>query len=695
MNNVRWQVTFKTIKNKTAVVYIGDSTYTGSPIDIEPAANTISIDAVSEHLYDPVRTETGYLRVIDNGDLTDIMPVGAMDRPVELYVDGGLCWRGYITPATYTSAWDITPKEQEIPLQSALSVLSAVRVEEGKVLTNIADLLLEILDSTGYDDFSCYIPRIMTGVGSRVGLPCAELYMQVNRYNWLTASTTNPEDADYTILEGRSYLDMLQDICQYFGWQAVQHGPVIVMLSNVMSIDRYYALDRNQLRQVANYPNLSLNVSQIPVITLSEENLEYDSINHTYSIEPGKRKVVVTAHSNVSDIVVPHLTFAGKPKYSDTHAIGHGINTRNVVLEIPTDMTFYRWDKGVAVPYQYPASRNDMASFSTAQMILNDTYAEFNRTNYNLNEYLRIRLDGNFRILKVAEIISHSAGAYPVGSALCLSLNINSSYVKYNSLGNDIDDIGLSAWGPGNCYLNISVGIGNSWWNGSSWIDIADGEQPPIVNIYAGVEEGSYDWATAPQTTGRLANTKTIDDPYPGADGYLMKVDRLLTGKTKIIFYHYNYSDTFKPAHPRAIFLSNIALQYYSGYDNNQSDQLRFSALTGYTGRDELSISLAMSAKRQSKAGQGTIYFGDMPISNDNQPTYADGATELPEQHLLGGLTDMVSSSVRRMEIGVEWNSLHPTQRIQLEGKTYLIQGMKTDIHHESTTLILASYGED
>lgn len=334
-----------------------------------------------------------------------------------------------------------------------------------------------------------------------------------------------------------------------------------------------------------------------------------------------------------------------------------------------------------------------MKSFSSAQIVLNDTFSTV--TNYAYNEYLRIRLDNARRILKVAEITSRSAGIYQEGSALCLSLNINSSYVDYNDLLTQVDEQGLSAWGPGNCYLNLSIGIGNSWWNGSTWVDVADGEQPPRFSIYAGVKEGSYDWVSAPQATGRLENTKTIDDPYQGADGYLMKIDRTLTGKCKLIFYHYNYSDNFKPNWPAAIYLSNIALQYYGRYDNNKSSSERFSALTGLTTSAELNLGLSLSSKRQGKTGQGTMYFANKAISDANLPIYADGATELPEQHLLGGLTDMVSSSVRRMEIGVEWNSLHPTQRIQLEGKTYLIAGMQTDIANESTILILSSYGQD
>lgn len=692
MNNVRWTVTFKTIKERTAVVSIADADYNVEPQAIEPAIDAVTIDAISQSLTDSVRTSTGYLRIIDNNDLDGILPIGILDRPVELHIDGHLYWRGYITPATYTAGWEVAPSEQAFPIQSAITTLSDIVIpEQGEVFATIAGLLLELLSATGYTWQGIYIPIQMTGIDHQsVAVP--ELRMRVCRYNWLAASSTDPEDADYSLLEGRTYMEMLQDICQYFGWQAVEYADSIVMLSNRYDVTNYIMLSMAELTELANNDSATITADVMVITIHSEDSLQWDGLNHTYSIVPGNRKVVVTANSNITDLIVPHLTFSGRSKFVDTHIVAAGVNTHNVVLAIPSDMHFYQWANGKEVPYRYPDTRKDMEA-STAYLVFNDTFAT--TTNYYYKEYLRIRLDGAYRILKVADITSHSAGIYQAGSALCLSLNINSSYVKYDGVFTDIDDIGLSAWGPGNCYLNLSIGVGNSWWNGSTWIDVPEGEQLPIVNIYAGVEEGTYDWVTAPQATGRLANTKTIDDPYPGADGYLMKVDRLLTGKTKIIFYHYNYSDTFQPPTPRAIYLSNISLQYYSGLDNNKSGQLRFSALTGYAGRGYLNIALSMSSKRQSKAGQGTVYYDGVAISDDNIPTYADGITELPEQHLLGGLTRMVSASTRKMELEVELDDFFPNDRITLDRRIYIINGIKSNIHDESATLIISSYGQD
>ena len=59
MNNIRWTVTFKTIKERTAVVSIADADYNTEPQAIEPALNTVTIDTLSKSLTDSIRTSTG------------------------------------------------------------------------------------------------------------------------------------------------------------------------------------------------------------------------------------------------------------------------------------------------------------------------------------------------------------------------------------------------------------------------------------------------------------------------------------------------------------------------------------------------------------------------------------------------------------------------------------------------------------
>lgn len=693
MNNIRWTVTFKTIKEKTANVYIGDRNFSGTPIALEPALDTLTLDAVSEKLTDAVRTETGYLRVIDNGDLADLMPVGAMDRPVELHIDGDLCWRGYITPATYTSGWEVTPKIQEIPLQSALSVLSTITIRESpNSFVSIATIIKSLLDKTDFEWAGIQVPVQMTGVNNQ-SVTVPELRLRFSLYNFLTPSNVNPDDPDYTSFEGKTYLEVLSAICQYFGWQAVEYADTLVLQSNRYDVFRYHTVSYTSLQLLSYDYSAEIPEQYLQISNFDESILTYDGLGHTYSIIPGYRKVTVTANPNIAESLSPVIDATGKVVFDDTRV--SGVDVRYIVVEPSADIVLHRWENGVEVAYQYPSSREDMYDGLTAQVVKNDTF-DANVINYNYTEYIRLSRMNYTAVVKLATMTGREGGVFPAGGALCLSFDVRSSYVKNasDSLDRDIDTGGLSAYGPGNCLMNLSVGIGNKWWNGFEWLEISFGDNLPIFQHYAGNRD--YDFNKPTKTTGRLKNTKTIDDPYNGAEGYLMKIDELLSGKLQIILYNYSYESSYSGLPARALFVGNIRLDYYSDRFNANTQPLRLYALTGNDYSANLDVNLSLSSLKNNKPGRATLYYGEEPISPDNIPSYTyEGIPSLPEEYLLSGLVAMASTPTRRMELEVEWDNMRVWDRIIIDGRTYCISGMQTDIHNESTVLILSSYGED
>jgi hypothetical protein len=616
-----------------------------------------------------------------------------MDRPVELHIDDELCWRGYITPATYTSGWEVTPKIQEIPLQSALSVLHTITMRESaNAFVSIATLLKSILDNTNFEWAGIQVPLQMTAINGQ-SLSVPELRLRLSIYNFLSPSNVNPDDPDYTNFEGKTYLEVLSAICQYFGWQAVEYADTIVLQSNRYDVFRYHTVSYTSLQLLAYNYTAVIPGQYLQISNFDESILTYDGLGHTYSIIPGYRKVSVTANPNIVESLSPLLDTTGKVVFSDTRT--YGPYARNVVIQPAADIILHRWENGQEVAYRNPASRTDLRNGLTAQLVRNDTPSG-NIINYNYTDYIRLSRGGYAAIVRLATLTGREGGVFPSGGAMCLSFNVNNSLV-YNDTSAVInyDDDGLSAYGPGNCIMNLSVGIGNKWWNGSEWVQIAHNAAPPIFSHYAGNRD--YDFSTRTMATGTLENTKTIDDPFNGAEGYLMRIDETLSGKLQIILYNYSYDDTYKGRLPAyALFVSNIRLDYYSDKFNSNAQPLKLYALTGSDYAGTLDINLSLSSLKNNKPGRATLYYGEDPISPDNIPSYTyEERPSLPEEYLLGGLVAIASAPTRRMELEVEWDRLRVWDRIAVEGKNYLIQGMKTDIHNESTTLILASYGED
>ena len=67
---IRWQVRFKTLNGNDAQIDIYEEGWNGGITELEPAESPFSTEEDSEDDFlKPVRAQTGYLRVVDNGDL--------------------------------------------------------------------------------------------------------------------------------------------------------------------------------------------------------------------------------------------------------------------------------------------------------------------------------------------------------------------------------------------------------------------------------------------------------------------------------------------------------------------------------------------------------------------------------------------------------------------------------------------------
>lgn len=159
---IRWQVKFKTLKENDARIDIYEEGWTGGIAELEPAENPFTTEEDSDDDYlKPVRTHTGYLRVIDNGDLEGLMPEDNSQHYIELYIKNNLEWCGYMQADTFSEDWDITPLVMEYPVISSLGILDGIYLDQNKGMgvVMLAELLLECIEATGVDFDRIYFPR--------------------------------------------------------------------------------------------------------------------------------------------------------------------------------------------------------------------------------------------------------------------------------------------------------------------------------------------------------------------------------------------------------------------------------------------------------------------------------------------------------------------------------------------------------
>ena len=111
----------------------------GSEIALKGAASPIVTEEDDDDdIFTPIRTQTGYIRIVDDGkaadgvtefDWKDLIPTTDTERPVTLTTGNTVLWQGFIQAQTFDGPIYNGPTEREFPIQCVLSALDSIQVE--------------------------------------------------------------------------------------------------------------------------------------------------------------------------------------------------------------------------------------------------------------------------------------------------------------------------------------------------------------------------------------------------------------------------------------------------------------------------------------------------------------------------------------------------------------------------------------
>lgn len=718
---VRWQITFRTLSERTGRIDIHDSSYAGDPIQLEPARSPFYIDSSQEGLFAPVVSETGYIRFIDDGIasamIDDIYPSDAMDRKVIYYIDNNPAWQGYISPENYSQAWEPTPREVNLPLVGSLGALESVTIPDtGEGMMTIAALLQEILAATGVDWSNVYYPIQMLGVGSE-DIVAPEMRMSVSRYNFIdTTESVNRDDPDWTPTEGQSYLDILTEICRYFGWSAVMQANALVLTTPIPEKHRYWNIIPTELAALAQDYQATVTRRVITRHNILESRLQWDGSDHKDSVTNGYRKVVVQSSANRSADIYPKAEFGGRQlkEYTRTAGLFSGGSaylfpptlertSRLVFLDPDVDTTLYSYvldSYGTLqpVPWHAPGNTTELPLVSGA-MVRCDMDGQDVKKNWSFTDYIRLSVSTTFaarnytnEVVPLCSIVGRKFGLFPAGGALCISGNALMSYVYKQDRGSSAapayfpELTGAYPMHPfASGVIRASVRIGDWYWTGSTW-------RKRFATFGIRLDDQGY-----------IPDQKTLDMPYNGASGLILPIDANLTGRLELCFYPFvtTSNDTFGPS----VYISNLQVGYYNDADASAGSAVRVAAVTGSRFRDDLNVNLKLTSNDARFIGLATLWWGDSPVSSDLAVRYATGSTEpsnsaawqsdvmIPEKNLLDSLVHAYAGTSHKLELEVEYDSsLKRYDKVTLQGKVYVITAIRTDFQREHSTLTIERY---
>lgn len=294
-----YSITFKGLRaGTTYVVNIGGGT--GEAVALKGAASPfVTQEDDDEDMFKPVRTQTGYVRIIDDGlaadgvtaiDWKDLIPETDTSRPVTLtalpvgQATGTVVWQGYMQPQTFSGVLYGGAQEREYPVQCGLSSLDSIDVDTSlSSPQNFAYILYMFFHdlSAQYDTF-----KFQGGSYAR-----GWLMMRTDMRNFLKDSG----DISYNAFEA------LQEICRYWGWTARTQGQTVFFTCMDDAVEQdWLTLDITDLMYLT---SSSGTVSGAENEVVLQGDI-FISMDNEESVVYGPNRAVVKADVNPVDTVI-------------------------------------------------------------------------------------------------------------------------------------------------------------------------------------------------------------------------------------------------------------------------------------------------------------------------------------------------------------------------------------------------------
>jgi hypothetical protein len=236
-----WKIPFKSLRTGTLYtvnIYKNGALPSGYPLTLKGGAQPFVTEEDSdEDMFTPIRTQTGYLRFVDDGkaedssnqpqevtfDWKDLIPATDTSRPVTLTANGTVVWQGFMQAQNFSGVMYGGTQEREFPVQGVLNILAASDFNPGAGIINFAQIIKNIFDGISVGNF---------------------YFQNANAVDWLKklldTSCMGDEDTDtHTYSPKYSKQEVLEDFCKFFGYTCRQQGSDILFLSPCETSNTY------------------------------------------------------------------------------------------------------------------------------------------------------------------------------------------------------------------------------------------------------------------------------------------------------------------------------------------------------------------------------------------------------------------------------------------------------------------------
>ena len=709
----QYEIPFKTHDGRLATVSVYNDSWSTMPIDLQGAGEpfTTSLDD-SDDLFTPVRRSTGYLRIVDDGTLSSIIPTGAKEKRVTLDIDGTLMWQGWLKAESYKSAWDYLPT-LEIPIQSGLGVLESCQLLQEDVTLStgntmpvtygsvrVARLILECIHLMGTSISRVEFPSTITtsdGWGA--------MGYRISRYNYFrTNNDTDHSDPDWKPIESVSALDMLSDICTFFGWTAVEHKDALLFVE--AGCTDYVSA------QIADFASYALELStpalsSVLLQTLTLDDYTLAGARNTIEHMQGARKVTVEASStDVSDIISVNEDDLEYVAYQFVVLFGQSIFFKALKSKTPlVELHGYTTANGGTTWQETEITAGNCMTTAGAVVA---AYDMKDVDEENLKEDAGLFLKKKTTVgsssyapseaqsLNMPAVVIKAPGKAACWSSgyLCISATTESRKASFSDNSGTLNGKGWvkAMLQCGDLYYgDDGVHEGDTWGTTPRYFkfQIKKSDDSDGTDGDGAIVNQKRTRIDCESCSGWLLRLETVDEhgyihplsPIPDGD-VVLTIPTLV--QTETDSGNGDYDD---------LILRNFRIEYKAPISQYYLDgsTRRYSVFTGING-EEVSVSTSIASADRTRPGYGILR--DSSKADVSAITYAGGVTERPEIHLAGRMADHYSSIRDKITVDVDVygqvpNTDSPEHTITYDGKTFAIIGRSVNWREWTQTLTL------
>ena len=458
-----YSITFVSLRSATVyTLNIGGGTGAAVPL-MGGAQPFITQEDETDDQYRPIRTQSGYLRVLDTGkdangnawDWKDLIPDSDTARPVTLtHVSNSttiIDWVGFMQAQDFGSVLYGNPQEREFPVQCVLTVTQGTDINyTQKALQNFAYLLKQIIDAIPSDQRPTnYV--IQGGAEAQAWL--------LKKIDWQNFCTTDDEgnlSARFTMYE------CLEDLCRFWGWTARTHRQTMYLTCSDDQIEpKLLKLTYAELATMAAGTAAGTTTDEYQTVALSGDI--FASFDNNDFLVRGVNNSQVQANGNLGD-----------KKLIDT--------TIDSLIKMMKDQG---WNSTpVQVDESFVYYTNDLASFSLQLLkgSSKENYGSFNLARI-AESLVSTDVDDYFPVFKIKKSADSSVADPYVSFETVYQHAFNDGYfqllgttyqgIKYEDVTDHQKSVGDYS-GNKSMYMRLGIGATKQtakWYNGTSWGD--------------------------------------------------------------------------------------------------------------------------------------------------------------------------------------------------------------------------------